>query len=221
MKTSNLGLLLTLVIYISVALISIAMFGSEIQSVVLSDIGQAQHNGKAFWESYVTQISFMILLSCHIPFIFYAGKEGLLIMIDEMDRKSISNALWHKLYATNNKFEENHKEELPPAPALPVPGEAEPFLNIDKIMNPDFLRESRMTALTNAKTRLSMMTAETTNRLAYKDMKMSYYLTGTLIFYGVILVGSVFIKSVTIIFDFAAAFAITATAFVFQAFFIC
>jgi hypothetical protein len=72
----------------------------------LVDIGTANYDGKAYWEGYVTQVSFMILLSCHIPFIFFAGKEGLLIMIDEYDRKSISNALWHKLYATNGTFAE-------------------------------------------------------------------------------------------------------------------
>ena len=55
------------------------------------------------------------------------------------------------------------------------------------------MRASRMTALNNAKTRLSVMTAEVSNRLAYKEMKLSYYLMGTLIFYGVILVGSIFI----------------------------
>lgn len=85
-----------------VALISIAMFGENMTTVVLTDIGTATHNGKAFWESYVTQITFMVVLSCHIPFIFFAGKEAILIIIDEVDRKSISNALWHKLYATNN-----------------------------------------------------------------------------------------------------------------------
>ena len=76
-----------------------------------------------------------------------------------------------------------------------------------------------MTALNNAKARLSVMTAEVSNRLAYKEMKLSYYLMGTLIFYGVIIVGAIFIQSVTIIFDFAGAFAITAIAFIFPALF--
>jgi len=42
MKTNNYGLILTLVIYISVALISIAMFGENLQSVVLVNIGIAK-----------------------------------------------------------------------------------------------------------------------------------------------------------------------------------
>lgn len=106
MRTNNYGLALTLVIYTSVALISIAMFGDNLQSVVLVNIGTTKTStGATFWESYITQMSFMILLSCHIPFIFFAGKEGLLIIIDELDRKSISSALWHKLYATNETFE--------------------------------------------------------------------------------------------------------------------
>jgi len=52
-----------------------------------------------FWEAYIVQISFMIVIACHIPFIFFSGKEGLCILIDELDRKSISSALWHKLQA--------------------------------------------------------------------------------------------------------------------------
>jgi hypothetical protein len=86
-------------------------------------------------------------------------------------------------------------------------------------MNPEYLRESRLTALQNAKTRLSMIPSSETNRLAYKDMKMSYYISGTLIFYCVIIIGAILIPNVTIIFDFAGAFAISALAFVFPAMF--
>ena len=76
------------------------MFGDTLQSSVLNNIGQAKHNndpGKSFWEGYICQIAFMIVLMCHVPFVFFSGKEALLILIDEMLRKSISNALWHKL----------------------------------------------------------------------------------------------------------------------------
>ena len=76
------------------------MFGSSLQSSVLLDIGDARHSDdhdKSFWEGYICQISFMIVLACHVPFVFFSGKEATLILIDEIMRKSISNALWHKL----------------------------------------------------------------------------------------------------------------------------
>ncbi len=42
MKTNNYGLALTVAIYTGVALISIAMFGENLQSVVLVNIGIAK-----------------------------------------------------------------------------------------------------------------------------------------------------------------------------------
>jgi len=100
-KVSWYGLLVTFVIYIVVAIISILMFGTEIMSSVLDNIGLEYINntstGNKFVEAYIVQISFMIVIACHIPFIFFSGKEGLCILIDELDRKSISNTLWHKL----------------------------------------------------------------------------------------------------------------------------
>ena len=44
-----------------------------------------------------------------------------------------------------------------------------------------------------AKSRLTMVTTVETNRLAYKDMKLKYYLAGTLGFYLVIIVGAIII----------------------------
>jgi len=76
------------------------MFGAKTESSVLLTIGNNKYgvdDDKSFWEAYVCQISFMLVLMCHIPFIFFSCKEALLITIDEWRRKSISNALWHKL----------------------------------------------------------------------------------------------------------------------------
>ena len=99
-KVSIRGLFLTGCIYVVVGTICNLMFGSSLESQVLLNIGDARHNNnpdKSFWEAYICQISFMIVLMCHVPFIFYTAKEAVLITIDEINRKSISNALWHKL----------------------------------------------------------------------------------------------------------------------------
>lgn len=142
-------------------------------------------------------------------------------MIDEANRKSISNSLWHKLYATSDQFAKENKDNMPPAPELPVPGEKEAFLEFDANtpVSEDNVRESRATGLSNAKASLSRMTAAETNRLAYKDMPMKWYIFGTLAFYVVVIIGSIFINSVSIVLDFAGAFAVSALAFLFPGMF--
>lgn len=97
MNVCLLGIMLVFVTYVAVAFLSIYMFGTDVKSSVLSNIGSTYYDGKLFWEAQVVQWSFNLLLICHIPFIFFFGKEGLLIIIDELDRKSISNALFLKL----------------------------------------------------------------------------------------------------------------------------
>jgi hypothetical protein len=110
------GLALTSVIYVSVAVIGILMFGPGLTSSVLDNIGMEYIvnsnplSDKKFIEAYIVQIAFMIVLACHIPYVFFAGKEGLCIFVDELDRKSISNVLWAKY--------QDHDE--PPNPNLPL-----------------------------------------------------------------------------------------------------
>ena len=45
------------------------------------------------WETYIIRVMFITLIVCHIPFYFFNGKEALLIIVDEIDRKSVSNTL--------------------------------------------------------------------------------------------------------------------------------
>ena len=95
---SKRALPLTASIYFSTGIICCLMFGPDLESSVLLNVGKLRKpNGSAYWEAYIIQISFMLVLMCHIPFIFFSGKEAILIVIDEISRKSISSALWHKL----------------------------------------------------------------------------------------------------------------------------
>ena len=85
-------------LYIILALLSIYMFGSNVHSSILEDVALECKDGQECpWESVVLRFLFLIVVGCHIPFIFFSGKEGVLIIIDEITRRSISKALDQKL----------------------------------------------------------------------------------------------------------------------------
>lgn len=79
-------------VYIGLAFTGIFMYGSNIKDSLLINIGDFKNllTDKSYWEVYMMQILFILILICHIPYIFYSGKESLLIIIDEIMRKSIS-----------------------------------------------------------------------------------------------------------------------------------
>jgi hypothetical protein len=122
-KMTNItGLTMTIAIYLCVATLGLFMFGSKLTeaSSVLINIGDLRTpDGGAYWEAIIVQVSFMLVLMCHIPFIYFSGKDALCTMVDEVDRKSISSALWHKLQG-NEHFEKTGAPE-PPNPHLPIP----------------------------------------------------------------------------------------------------
>ena len=68
-------------IYVILALISVYMFGSTIDESVLDNIDEETNV-----PSYIIRFSFSLVLACHIPYIFYSGKESLCIIVDEIMR---------------------------------------------------------------------------------------------------------------------------------------
>lgn len=97
-KAVTMAVSTSVLIYIILSLLGIYMFGSSIKPDLLDNIGEERYT----WESIVLSISFLIVIVCHIPFIFFVGKEHLLILIDEIDRKSISTTLDQYLTSANN-----------------------------------------------------------------------------------------------------------------------
>ena len=116
-------------LYITLALLSIFMFGSGVHSSILEDVADECANNECPWESITLRFLFLIVIACHIPFIFFSGKEGVLIIIDEIDRRSISKALDIKMKAQRmpvicevTKSEINHEEgeDLPTIEEVPI-----------------------------------------------------------------------------------------------------
>jgi amino acid permease len=222
MTASTLGLFVTTGIYMAVSFISIMLFGKSIQSSVLLNIGEARTpSGGTFWESYVVQVAFCVVLVCHVPFVFFAGKEGLCIIVDECMRKSISNALFHKLQATNAHFLRESLMVDPPNIDLPIPGDEKPFresvLNVEQNQPADLKLSHRSQQIQKHAARMSMQSTAKTNRMAYKDMNYAIYLLTVLGLYFSIMILAILISDITTVFDFASAIAITALAFFFPA----
>lgn len=59
----------------------------------MNNIGYEYKIDSSNWSVFIFQFMFMIVLMFHIAPCFFPGKEALLIIIDEIKRKSISENL--------------------------------------------------------------------------------------------------------------------------------
>jgi hypothetical protein len=84
-------------VYLVISFLGIALFGDQVASSVLLNFGQVNYfnpnTGKPYLLSQVIQLAFIVVLLCHIPYIFFTGKESLCLIFDEVNRKSISSVL--------------------------------------------------------------------------------------------------------------------------------
>ena len=75
------------------ALLTMYFFGKDIDQNVLNNV---IFEGKT-WESMVLRVMFLLILACHVPFVYFNCKESVLILVDEINRRSISKELQVKV----------------------------------------------------------------------------------------------------------------------------
>jgi amino acid permease len=88
LKSTGIGILIACALYISLGILSLYVFGSGVASSVLSNL-----DDQTTIASYVIRATFMLVIACHIPYNFISGKESLLIMVEEIRRRSMSEAI--------------------------------------------------------------------------------------------------------------------------------
>lgn len=98
-KIISTSLSLVLAIYLCLAVIGLLMYGSNISQSILDNIGKKYSGSEVFWEAHFMQALFLVIIACHIPYLFFSGKESLLIIVDELMRRSVSHTLSRKLLA--------------------------------------------------------------------------------------------------------------------------
>jgi len=81
-------------------LLGLFFYGSALHNI-LDNIGEEEN-----LQSYILRIVFVLVLGCHIPFIFFQSKEAVLIIVDEYNRKSISKELQDRLPSGSTELAE-------------------------------------------------------------------------------------------------------------------
>ena len=121
---------------------------------------------------------FLIVLGCHIPFLFFAGKEAVLIIVDEFNRQSISKALGDKLTGMRSYDLAHELGGLSPSRLHIAESD-------DEIDN-DGAPAQRKT-------------------LAYKQMPYYIYFISTTALYAAEIIGAIIIQNIGTIFEFVSA----------------
>jgi hypothetical protein len=85
MKAVNIQLFIAFFVYTSLAFSAVYLFGSSLKPNFLRNLAA---NPTAY--TYIIQFSYIFLIACHIPYVFFAFKECTLTIVDEAHRKTIS-----------------------------------------------------------------------------------------------------------------------------------
>jgi len=99
--SSVINLVFCALVYTTLGLICLVMFGSELQSNVLLNMST-----RPGYASILIRLIFSLVLTAHIPYIFFIVKESYLVLIDEIWHRSVSEKLEAIIKSTLIKEEE-------------------------------------------------------------------------------------------------------------------
>jgi len=84
---SIISLVVCFSIYVMIAVVAILAYGQDIGSDIMENI--STKDDKHFTD-YILMVLFMIIAAMHIPIVLFIGKEAVLIIVDELMRRTIS-----------------------------------------------------------------------------------------------------------------------------------
>lgn len=89
-------------VYVAFSIVALYMFGSGLLPDVLDNIGREESD----IGSFIIRAAFLIVVGCHLPFVFFGCKDCFLIVLDEIARGSVSKSLEIKLAHHNKKSDQ-------------------------------------------------------------------------------------------------------------------
>ena len=132
-KSNKLGLqaivvasVLSTLIYITLGILSIYIFGTDLEASVLDNVDQETNV-----YSYIIRACFLLVLAFHIPYIFFVTKESLLIIYDEAKNRTMATEIETKLQAREQQNSNNRDGESRPSAEIPeTPSEPAGYLKL-------------------------------------------------------------------------------------------
>lgn len=84
MKAVNSTIILVSAVYLSVSLFIIYMYGSNVNKVFFENL--KGNNDSITWEGVSVRCVYLVIVACHIPYVYFACKEAGLIIIHELQK---------------------------------------------------------------------------------------------------------------------------------------
>ena len=105
MKVSNQCNLWCGIAYSTVGILGCLLYSSDLDISILVNLG---HEDMVCSEFLL--LIFMIVIACHIPYIFYPCKETMLVMIDEITNQSMSKEIEGRLSFQGQTSQNSEKQ---------------------------------------------------------------------------------------------------------------